>query len=262
MAGQLLELFNSRNQTVGDKPSAEFNYIAMGCADEPEVLALAAAQIPVSYNGMIRRSLEITERLNENTWKITAHFDLPTPQDEETPEPTISFDSTGGTQHLTQSLQTVGRYGPSASAQLGGAIGYDGENVAGVDITVPVWNWQETHYLSEAQLNGPVYYALTGMVNSDEFGGYQPGEVLFMGASGQKRGRDGKWEVTFKFAASPNQSNLTIGNITGIGKKGWEYLWVQYGEDVDDTAKVKIKKPVAVYVEKVYDEGPFGSLGL
>ena len=39
-----------------------------------------------------------------------------------------------------------------------------------------------------AELNTPAYYALTGMVNSDIFEGYQPGEVLFMGASGQKRG--------------------------------------------------------------------------
>jgi len=215
-------------------------------------------------SGLIRRSVEISERLANDAWKVIVRYDAPQPYEDTTPQSVFSFDSTGGTQHITQSLQTVAQYGPAASTLLGGAIGYDGENVAGVDITVPVWNWQETHYLTDAQLNTPAYYALTGLVNSDNFGGYQPGEVLFLGASGQKRGENSssKWEVTFKFAASPNQTNISVGTISGISKNGWEYLWVQYGEDVDNTAKVRIKKPIAVYIEQVYDDAPFSILGI
>jgi len=261
MAGQLIELFDSRSQTWGTQYSAELNFIAKGCADEAAVRTLAQANVPGTYSGLFCLSIEIVSRINVDTWKVTARYGVPQPYQEDTPQPTIAFDTGGGTQHITQSIQTVGRYGSSASHQLGGAIGYDGENVAGVDITIPVWNWQETHYLSAAQLNAPVYYALTGMVNADNFRGYFPGEVLFLGASGQKRG-EGKWELTFKFAASPNSVNLSVGSLTGISKNGWEYLWVQYAEDVDATAKVRIKKPVAVYIEKVYDSGPFSSLGI
>ncbi len=261
MAGQIIELFNSRNETIGDKPAAEFQYVALQCADEAEVRTLALAGSPASYNGLIRRSVEIAERIANNAWKVAIRYDAPQPFEDSTPQPVFSFDSTGGTQHITQSIQTSGIYGPSASALLGGAIGYDGENVAGVDITVPVWNWQETHYLTDAQLNTPAYYALTGSVNSDFFQGYQPGEVLFLGASGQKRG-DSRWEVNFKFAASPNQTGISVGAISGIAKSGWDYLWVQYGDDVDNTAKIRIKKPVAVYVEQVYDEAPFSILGI
>ncbi len=261
MAGQLIELFNSRTEISGDKPSAEFQYVALQCADENEVRTLAYSTSPAAYSGLIRRSVEISERLANDTWKVVVRYDAPQPYEDTTPQPVFSFDSTGGTQHITQSIQTINRYGPSASTLLGGAIGYDGENVAGVDITIPVWNWQETHYLTDAQLNTPAYYALTGMVNSDVFEGYQPGEVLFLGASGQKRG-DSRWEVNFKFAASPNQTGISVGTITGISKWGWDYLWVQYGEDVDNTAKIRIKKPIAVYVEQVYDVAPFSILGI
>lgn len=270
MAGQLIELFTSRTEIVSDKPTAEFHYMAIGCADEIEVrtLALDNANTPAIYNGMYRRVVEIAERISNDTWKVVVRYELPTPDNQDQNQPVTSFDSTGGTQHITQSIQTVGRYGPAASTLLGGAIGYDGESVNGVDITIPVWNWQETLYFSDSQVNQYAYYALTGSVNSDVFKGYQPGEVLFMGASGQKRGDpwiinpNNKWEVTFKFAASPNLSGISVGAITGINKKGWEYLWVQYGEDVDSSAKIRIKKPIAVYVEQVYDYAPFSTLGL
>lgn len=261
MSGSLIELFNSRNEIVSNAPSAEFLYLANNCQDEDEVLALAAEVSPETYHSLVRRSIEITEQIANGKWKVTVRYEKQTVEDEDEPEPTISFDSTGGSQHITQSKTTKGAYGPNASTQLGGAIGYDGENVAGVEITVPVWNWQETHYLTDAQINTNAYYALTGMINSDGFRGWQPGEVLFLGASGQKRGT-GKWEVTFKFACSPNQYNFSINNIVVAEKRGWDYLWVQYGEDVDDTVKVRIKKPVAVYVEKTYDEAPFSVLGI
>ena len=53
-----------------------------------------------------------------------------------------------------------------------------------------------------------------------------------------------------------------MGDITGIDKKGWEYLWVQYADDVDAVKKQLIKKPVAVYIEKVYESALFSALGI
>jgi hypothetical protein len=88
--------------------------------------------------------------------------------------------------------------------------------------------------------------------------------VLFMGASGARRGTDpdDRYEITYKFAASPNQDGMSVGGISGIQKRGWDYLWVQYGDDVDPTAKVLIKKPIAVYVEQVYPFASFAGLGI
>jgi len=53
---------------------------------------------------------------------------------------------------------------------------------------------------------------------------------------------------------------LKVGDIQNINKKGWEYLWVRYG-DVEDQ-KVLIKQPESVYIERVYDSANFALLGI
>ena len=50
--------------------------------------------------------------------------------------------------------------------------------------------------------------------------------------------------------------------MTGIDKKGWEYLWVRYEDAEDAAANALVKKPTAAYVEKVYEEGDFAGLGI
>ncbi|MFN4261629.1 MAG: hypothetical protein ACK4RK_20290 [Gemmataceae bacterium] len=68
------------------------------------------------------------------------------------------------------------------------------------------------------------------------------------------------WEIIFRFAASPNATDLTVGDIQGIEKKGWEYLWVRYADAEDENTLVK--QPIAAYVERVYDYGDFSLLGI
>ena len=86
--------------------------------------------------------------------------------------------------------------------------------------------------------------------------------MLLLGVDGAKRAGQDDWELTFSFAASPNRTGITVGGITGIAKKGWEYMWVRYSYDKDDTAKELLQKPVGVYIEKIYREGNFGALGI
>jgi hypothetical protein len=259
------ELFADRTETVGTKPSAEIAYVVSQAIDENDVKNAADASIPDTYAGLFRTTITIDERINEYTWKVIASFEAPDfGQGEDEEEPVFSFDTGGGTQHISQSIQTVAKYGPQASDLLGGAIGYDGENIAGVDITIPVFNFTETHFLPDSTVT-PTYkwnlFKKTGNVNSATFRGLSQGEVLFLGAAGSKSG-NGDWEITFRFAALPNKTNIQVGDITGISKKGWEYLWVQYADDVDTVKKQIIKKPVAVYVEKLYEETSFSGLGI
>jgi hypothetical protein len=87
------------------------------------------------------------------------------------------------------------------------------------------------------------------------------GERLFLGASGSQRGTE-NWETTFRFAGSPNRTGIQIGSITGIAKKGWEYLWVRYADESDESARAFVKKPVGAYVERAYEEGDFSALGI
>ena len=66
--------------------------------------------------------------------------------------------------------------------------------------------------------------------------------------------------ITYRFAASPNMTGLIVGTITGITKGGWHHLWALYADDVDQNTL--IKRPIAAYVERVYDPGDFSQLGI
>jgi hypothetical protein len=105
---------------------------------------------------------------------------------------------------------------------------------------------------------------VTGTTNSAAFRGFEAGEVLFVGCSGNQEWDDqkgrGPWSLSYRFVASKNITGDTIGSITGIAKKGHEYLWVRYEDAVDSSSL--IKKPKAVYVNKVYKESNFSSLGI
>lgn len=255
------EKWESRETTEGENPSVDLIYIIRGTNSDLAAKRALATAAPALYDGLVRQSLHI-ERIAEDIWQGSVHYGKHEPR--ETGKSTYQFDTGGGTQHITQSLQTVGRYAPpgKVAPDFRGAIGVTHDNVEGVDITVPVYHFSETHYIA-SDLVTPSYKAtlffLTGKVNNAAFRGFAAGEVLFLGASGSKRGQD-DWEITFRFAASPNVQNLTIGGIAGINKKGWEYLWVRYADDEDAAAKVLVKKPIAVYVEQVYPYGDFSGL--
>ncbi len=262
MPAVIEELFQGRSETLAEKSSAEIPYAVRGASDESQVKAMALAGTPSWYAGMPRKSIEVVERVNATTWKVSVRYETLDVQSGN--EPVISFDTGGGSQHITQSIQTRAKYGPAASDKLEGAIGFDGENVAGVDITVPVYSFSETHYLPAVAVTATYrgnLFRLTGTVNADWFRGFQPGECLFLGASGSRKGAE-DWEISYKFAAQPNRTDIMVGTIGPITKQGWDYMWVQYADDVDNQKKLLIKKPVAVYVEKVYQAGFFAALGI
>lgn len=188
-------------------------------------------------------------------WRLLAHYEYMASDYE--------GDTTGGQQHITSSIATMGHY-PENVADLHGTIGFDGEQIHGCDIIVPQYQFSETYSWTDTTFT-PAYktvlYQTTGKVNSDAFRDYQPGEVLFLGAQ-FRRVANNLWEVRYHFQVSPNKTDLVIGSIGGIVKKGWEYLWVQYEDDVDNNAHVMIRKPRAVYVEKVYETAEFVTLGI
>lgn len=57
-------------------------------------------------------------------------------------------------------------------------------------------------------------------------------------------------------------TNLKVGDITGINKEGWHYLWTFYEDTEDTDAQALVKNPKAAYVEQVHEYGDFAALGL
>lgn len=265
----LTEKLDSRKWNTGDNASVEMLYILTGTSDDVTAKNLISSSTPTSHNGLTRQSIQIEPEWVDSTagdgrWLATVRYGVKPPA--EVGESSFAFDTSGGTQHVTQSIATVNRYAaPGKTApDFGGAIGVTHDNVEGVDINVPVYAFSETHYLADSFVT-PTYrgtlFSLTGKVNNGSFNGCAAGECLFLGASGSKRGTD-DWEITYRFAASPNRTGISVGGIGGISKKGWEYMWVRYADSEDAAAKAIVKKPVAVYIDRVYEEGKFALLGI
>lgn len=262
------EKFESRLVTTGQNPSAELRFNIRGTNDDVAARSALATTAPAAFDlhgtGLVflpRETITI-QPVGDLLWEgIVRYAVIP-----QTNESVFAFDTGGGTQHITQSLQTVGAYAPGGQVppNFKGAIGVTADSVEGVDITVPVYQFFETHYIDDAYVT-PAYkgtlFALTGRVNSTPFKGFAPGECLFLGASGSKRG-SGDWEINYRFAASPNVAGLVVGDIVGISKKGFEYLWVRYQDAEDSAAKALVKRPVAAYVEQVYPYGDLNALGI
>jgi len=259
------EKFESRRITTGANPSVELIYIARGSNDDVEVMNAALAAVPASYNLMPLQDVSI-EPTGELLWSVTVKYAvsnvIPPPP---TGGSTFSFDTGGGTIHITQSLATVGFAPPGKTApDHKGAIGVDGNTVNGVDIVTRTYGFSETGYIADSLVTDTYkgnLFDLTGKVNDAPFKGTAAGECLFMGASGSKR-NDSDWEINFRFAAAKNATNVDVGGIVVTQKNGWDYLWVSYEQVKDETSNAMVMNPTAAYVEQVYEIGDFSLLGI
>jgi len=263
----ITEVFDSDVRVAGDGPSIERRYYVTGAADSATAQTDVLAAVPTSYGGYPRRRVKI-DVSGESSWWATVTYEPynSSPPPAATGESLYEFDTGGGQVHVTNSLATVNSYAPAGSTvpDYDGAMGVTENSIEGADIAARSFVFSETHYVADASITTAyksILFYLTGRVNNANFKGLNAGECLFLGARGSKRGQ-GDWEITYSFACSPNVAGLTIGNITGIAKSGWEYLWVSY-EDVEDAAaKMLVRRPRAVYIERVYESGDFSTLNI
>lgn len=263
MAFTIAELLNSRDRTAD---RITFRYIAVGEDTDTNDGALAAviAVAPPTSDGFPLDDYRV-ESLGNWTYRVELEYSFTAPG--AVGEGRSSFDTAGGTIHLQASLATVGTYSatgaPTPAPDHGNLIGVHENGVDGVDVPVGALKEQETVFMADASVTSSfraTLAQLTGTVNNASFRGYAAGEVMFLGATGSKRQYDSVWEVTYNFAISPNLTGITIGDISGIAKKGHEHLWVAFSAADDGTRLVK--KPQYAYVERVSREGNFSLLGI
>lgn len=246
-----------------------------------EVEAVAPLSIDVNGSLAIRSSISPTRR-GFNVWEVAVKYtDEDDQESEEDPADgswQFSFDTTGGTHKITQSLSTIERYHRSSAnpaPNLRGAIGWDGKKLNGVEIVIPKLEFTVDMYYDPAALTTSFAAALaraTGKTNDGSWLGFAVCEVLFLGAVGSgdrpliSGARVKPAKVSFKFACSENRTGITVGEIalnsSGAGatidKKGWEYLWVHY--TVKDTVDgITYPTPEWAYVERVYPDLDFAA---
>jgi hypothetical protein len=260
------EFWKSRTSTVGWQGSKEdLIYLISGGEDDAQARLCVAANAPATIANpgdptTIFENYDL-EYQGGNLWIATIHYAQRTPK--APGDTTYNFETGGGTQKITQSISTSSSYkaGGGTPEDFQGAIGCtDGQRVEGVEINVPVFNFSETHYVPITLVNDSFkenLFTATGKTNNAAWRNFDIEEVLFLGASGTQRGQD-DWEITYKFAGSEGIVGATIGPFTGVNKNGWDYIWFRYQTDV--SANALIQKPVAAYVEKVYESCNFATL--
>lgn len=244
-------------------PSREKMFFASGSVDENYVINIAKASTPgvqVTPQGILyRQDIKVN-------WDYAAHATVTVsygPTNKEAGTFKIGYSTGGGTVHITASHETVARY-PGDAADFKQTIGVNGDEVDGTDIVVPALKLNASGIYPAGFMNMARIKEIarsTGMVNSDPFLTFDPGEVLLLGANGDE-GSFTEVPGSVEFACAENAvgaKKFDIGDIVNIEKQGHDYCWIRFKDDVDAGLRpVKVAK--AAYVERVYKRRSFADL--
>jgi hypothetical protein len=253
---------DSRRYTGGDNPSWELFYNIEGTDDCIQARLELLYQTPGIFDNLVRQVPKV-ERQGPNFYYGWVTYGK---RKNESGQVEYEFEIGGKTEKRYQSILTR-RY-PAEAADYQGAIGVvksgDQIDARGVDVYVPTKSFSlkcrlPPEVFTPAYQN-VIFLCTAAPVNAAPFYGYQAGELLFCGAKGGYKSGDEYGEITFKFEASPNMTNLSVGEIGGIDKGGWELVDVV--REVQKSGNSLIPKPVGVYVHQVYQASDFSILGI
>ncbi len=283
------EMYNSRSFTAGkDTISGKLEYVCHGTSNDVVAKAAISAVAPFNYPGIAGLVLQDinTRPLGGLLFYGTVDYapdDAPlfpavglggAPLPVPIPAPTVAtplgadfaFDLSAQTEKVTQSLQTIGKFrrGPGVAPDNKGAIGLAGDGeVKGCDRIKPYLEWSTSKTFASVTM--AYIFALSelvGTTNNAPFYGGDTGTQLFLGASGNTKDIN-KCVVTFKFAHQKHRTSIPIcDGLTVPSKKAWEYLWIAYRDTDDPDANKLVQQPDAAYVEKIYEEGNYATMGI
>lgn len=233
------------------------------------ISAVAYTSVYQGLHILVLKGLAL-EQMGRSAWHVAAQYKSAETQPMEADETELDFDFQGTQQHIEKSLSTVDRFVPSGQTPINthNLIGDDGRAVQGTDIYVPGGSFRIRRGFSavvSSQLKKQIAWAgsvnnvsLTVTDSENRFSlSFDVGEVLYMGMSGGVR--SGKIELIAHFLVSLNVSAETVGEITGISKAGWDYLWMKYVEETG--VELLTLTPRQVTVERVYRYRDLSEIG-
>lgn len=139
----------------------------------------------------------------------------------------------------------------------GGAINITKDGIQGVDIPNAETKFTITLYLATlTKLQIKALDDIKQHVNAVPIlawpcPDYAIGEVRFESWSKNDQGRE-NIEVRLNFIREQNLTNITVGGITGINKRGHEYLWFECREFEDPISHTISKQPIYARVEQLF----------
>ena len=189
----------------------------------------------------------------------------------------ISKDASGGSLHITHSLETFSRHTAASSPiecpDFGHALNATCEGeIQGVDVSSPVCKIQIDFRFPAGIINMPYLTMLDTMVCTTNDGWFldcDEGELLFAAYKASQafslQNVTGP-QITFDFLKVPNLVDQDIADIHVAAKKGHYYVWI-YSHRVPgksptgDPLPILIKRPQFACVERVYRTSDFAALG-
>ena len=278
---QLWDTFDHSYNGQGVIQSATYKYLVEDVESEKDAIfaVLDSDEVPKGLDGgsVTITNVEIEERVNETVYKVNVNYGKEnnnfSSDDEEESEPTMSFDTSGGTSTMTiakwQKTLKKGSVEPGLAINWNGKVNEDSD-IRGVEIVIPSSRetWTKSIPTSRAESTSfkRKIAELTGKVNSKKFKGWNEGEVLFLGASFTADKSKDKTVVTYNFLIRFNGAD----EINGVKYKkyGHEYLWAmpkitQKKENTQATSKTTpTLEAEGVYLARVYDYVDLNELGI
>lgn len=246
-------------------------YVVADAADHVQAVELAANTAPLSLTtplGLVLVRQTFAWDIEEgDLWMVSVRYGVAQPPGEGG-QAEINFDTSGGSEKITHGFsnaQNVGAPGVTPFDHKG-AIGVTKDGVEGTEIAARSFKWTETHVLPANLLLFSAYSQvlelLTGTINFGQFRGRPPQACLFHGAQGGAKVGAETGSVQFHFEAGRHVTNLTVGEITGINKKAWQYLWFKYDDKEDPAANQISRRAISAHVDDVYLPADWSLLGI
>lgn len=284
------------------------SFMARGTDDAATLYAAILTQIELVYDGFICTGIKTPRKYAGGLWDLDVEYGDPaergsgsggTPVGETPSTPTeipggsvplnpvsqgleFTFDCSTETEHITKSLGTRSRHrrdGGTPTDYKGAInVGPDGK-VGGCDRLAAKSEFTITTKRPDCTLD---YYRtlrdMTTRLNHEPWGGFDYGEVIYLGCNGQGAQR-GEWTFSHRFASSPNEAPFLIYDPNSLGdhwvvtnaadagkwtipfKGGWDYIWVVFEADPDTTTG-GLPLPAEAHVEVIYKSGDFADLEL
>ena len=286
MALQLVEIWKSGNIEGGRSPRRKRTYLtisptpAADNADDPDTTYnFVAANAPATWGFSSApgstQQLQLVqvgqgERIAPGVFQYDCEY-VSEGEFRSSYQHALSFNTIGGSQHITCSLAHIQTYNASGGLVTTPQDGLlncapDG-NVSGIDIDVAAYNFQIVMYVPPTVVEAgyiDLLNQLTDTVNANTFTitidgvilNFAPGSARFLGAQGSIRAY-GDWEITGNFSVLLNADGdqlpkITVGGISGITKRGWDYLSIQYAAAADGTNNFLANTPAFAFVDQVY----------
>ena len=258
--------------TSGKKTIERIYYVEEATEADDAITALMGV-VPPNIGDCVIGEISLTAEA-DGKWRAVVPYSM-LDNNAQTGSKKFSFDTSGGSIHISTSLETLDSFARSGETapETNNLIGLQQDGSAeGVQIIEGLFKFSMTRYMSWATADQTYLDLLkncTGRTNSETFTvqvrpersySFSTGEVLFMGANGSERKEYNDLEIECTFLVASNQSGLTIGDITGINKPGHALLWVYMeGGQVDATGPI-IKRPKYVKIERVYFEADLNGI--